>query len=319
MENHGKETKGQTRVAALEQEQGIQLTGRQKEVVYRGFALGLTEQDIDSLLFLDSLPEQEYAIGCFLDGLPKQVIREEILAAKDLNEMKEIKIRFLLKGRQPKQQAALLATQLSQTQLEKERLERELRQLRASWEEQRMGLENQRVEIQRREREIRELNESFMRERIKAPERLIKEIRTFQKPGTFRERLRYLLGKEDLKESVWSETSEDQNPGGKVCDILCDPKFSIGQLLELQQGILDGLSLADIRCLANPDLSREKMKATRKFLSQMAGREFTETNKAEIEVKAGSSVKEMEPSTENEEEEYEENEEALTENKEDTS
>ncbi|MCI9598273.1 MAG: hypothetical protein HFE75_13445 [Firmicutes bacterium] len=285
MENQNKETKGQTYVAAWERERGSQLTGRQKEVIYRSFALGLTERDIDGLLFLESLPEQEYAIGCFLNGLSKEVIQEEILAAKDWNEMKEIKINFFVKERRPKQQAALLASQLSQVQLEKEQLERELWQLRVSWEEQKRNLADQQAEIQRREREIRELNENFTRERLKKPERLIKEIRTFQKPETFRERLRYLLGKADLKELTWSETSEDQSLTGKVCDILCDPKFTIGQLLELQQGILDGLSAADIGCLANPDLSREKMKATRRFLSQLAGRAFTETRETEIQMK----------------------------------
>lgn len=292
MENQSRESRGRKRIAALEREQGIQLTVRQKEVVYRSYALGLTEANIDSVLLVESVPEQEYVIGCFLDGLPKRVIDEGILKAGNLREMRNVKLDFLSSRarRPPEGQAALLATRLSQIQLEKEQLEREVRQLRISSEEREQRLEKQQTEILEKEREIRELTANFMRSRLKEPERLIKETRTFQKPETFKERLRYLFGKSDLKEIVGREQLEERSIGEEACGLLCEPEFSIGQLLELQQGILDGLRMTDIRYLAKPDLSREKMKAMRRFLSEMTGCAFTDTGLEEAKEAAGESI-----------------------------
>ena len=267
-----------------------ELTGHQKELIFRCFLLELTEEEIELIILSEFFPaKEEYIIASFLDDIDIDYIKKELMPEDGIEIIRSKRIDYLMEKFKTSDPVYLSL----QNELEK------CRQYREYAEEQQHALEKrikadkkEMLTLQNRKQELVEevqhlkaeiktqKNTSHVKGTLKNTSHIeyVERVISYDPPKTLADKIKFLRtgSLTEITTENKIRKPEKENKEKDVISILCDPRYSIDQLRELQQGIFDGLEYDDIKKIAKPELDVKKIREMRKFICRCKGLEFTE-------------------------------------------
>lgn len=259
------------------EEDGQQLTGYQKSLIYRCALIGITEEQMDLFVTSDfSVLKEELIIASIIDGLDTEYIRTEITGEDSADRIRRKRADYLMEN-------------FRSNDAEYNQLREELIILRTQAEDFGKVIEQQKKEhesltedIQNKKEEIKQLRSRLKKERPtdkRKPSDGRKETETriitkYKRPSGFKETVYCLLGKAD---KLPEQSEEILNDSQVFFDMIIDSELSMEQIKEIELAYQDGIEIKTIKKIANKEFEPERMKALRKMICILNNKEYSET------------------------------------------
>lgn len=245
------------------------MTDHQKDLMYRCFLLGLEEEAIRLVLSAKNPYQEEYLIASFLDGIDIEFIKHELLPEKQVSRLQGKRLDYLL------EHFRTADTEYLKLQDEVE----QARRYRGIAEEQREVLLNKLNELRTEMKNLQNTKQqlSFQVQQLEREKQTLeKEKKNFARIHVSESVFESQSNEKNVEmSSIWgklkallcrerSDTEEVED--GNMIELLCNSKFDLPQLKELQQGFFDGIPYHELKKIAKPELPVEIIREMRLFM-----------------------------------------------------
>lgn len=279
--------------AALEADH--KLSDHETDLLYLCIRLGFSDSQTGLVIQTAGIVEKEqYLIACFLDGVDESFAAEEIVKENDISRIKEKRYDYLLENFR-KDDPVFHELEMNLDDCKRQIIEftenaEQMKAILEEYENEEHELIKTRsrlaAEIELLKSEKQKLQQKLMRtnELAEADTQLPDEHQS-SKPKSFAERIKCLFTDSDDTEN-FEDRDRSRRPHleeseKNMISILCDPRLSLDQVQELKQGLQDGISIKEIRQIANPDLSIDVVREIRRFISVKEELPYTDCQIAE--------------------------------------
>ena len=277
------------------------MTEHQKDVMYRCFLLELDEAAIKVVLSAETPCKEEYLIASFLDGIDMQFVEMELVPEHQISVIQEKRIDYLLdhlKTEDPQYRS--LQSEVEQARRyraiaeeQSEVLINRLKELRNQYKlvsAEMIHMQNEKQQLSLQIQKLEQEKNAFKRETQKtdpipfpgreAKQNISEPSEQLDEPFSFRRKIKALVFGERGERTMQKEDRD-----GNMIELLCNPKYDLPQLRELQQGFFDGIPYPELKKIARPELPVEIIREMRLFLCKRYNLVSNETELPAIEEK----------------------------------